>query len=70
MTQTLMEMATVFVVARIRAGPCPPDVIARLLQTTHATLFDLSRQEATQKLKGQKGAKLPERRWRPCGSAP
>ena len=36
---------------RIRAGPCPPDVIARLLQTTHATLFDLSRQEATQKIK-------------------
>ena len=31
MTQTLMEMAAVFVVARIRAGPCPPDVIARLL---------------------------------------
>jgi hypothetical protein len=50
MTQTLMEMATVFVVARIRAGPCPPDVIARLLQTTHALLFDLSRhQEATRR---------------------
>ena len=49
-------MATVFVVARIRAGPCPPDVIARLLQTTHATRFDLSRQEATQKIKRQEDA--------------
>jgi len=56
MTQTLMEMATVFVVARIRAGPCPPDVIARLLRTTHATLFDLSRQEAAQKPKKQADA--------------
>jgi predicted transcriptional regulator len=60
MTQTLMEMATVFVVARIRAGPCPPDVIAQLLQTTHATLFDLSRQEATQKIKRQEDAMPPE----------
>jgi len=40
--------------------PCPPDVIDRLLRTTHATLFDLSCQEATQKIKGQNGEKLPE----------
>jgi predicted transcriptional regulator len=55
-----VEMATVFVVARMRAGPCPPDVIARLLHTTHATLCDLPRQEATQNIQRQKGAKLPE----------
>jgi predicted transcriptional regulator len=60
MTQTLVEMATIFVVARIRAGPCPPDVIQQMLHTTHATLCDLSRQEATQKIKRQKGAKLSE----------
>lgn len=60
MTQTLVEMATVLVLTQIRAGPCPPDVIDRLLRTTHATLFDLSRQEATQKIEGQKGAELPE----------
>jgi predicted transcriptional regulator len=60
MTQTLVEMATVFVVARIHAGPCPPDVINQILHTTHATLFDLSRQEATQKIKRQKGAMPPE----------
>ena len=60
MTQTLVEMATVFVVAQIRAGPCPPDIIDRLLHTTHATLFDLSCQEAAQKMEAQKGVKLPE----------
>jgi predicted transcriptional regulator len=72
MTQTLMEMATVFVVARIRAGPCPPDVIARLLQTIHATLFDLSRQEATQKIKRPQDAtpseSLAALRLRPWGT--
>ena len=60
MTQTLVEIATVFVVARIRAGPCSPDVIDQILHTTHATLFDLSRQEATQKIKRQKGSTPPE----------
>ncbi len=60
MTQSLMEMATAFVVGQIHAGPCPPDVIQSLLQTTHATLFDLSRREATQMLEGENGAKLPE----------
>jgi len=72
MTQTLTEMATVFVVAQIRAGPCPPDLIARLLQTTHATLLDLSRQEATQKLKRQEDAPTSETlaalRLRPLGT--
>jgi predicted transcriptional regulator len=53
-------MATVIVLAQIRAVPCPPDVIDQLLQTTHATLFDLSRQEATQKIKREKDANLPE----------
>jgi predicted transcriptional regulator len=60
MTQTLVEMATVFVVARMRAGPCPPDVIQQMLHTTHATLYDLSRQEITQKRKRQENATPPE----------
>ena len=60
MTQTLVEMATVLVLTQIRAGPCPPDVIDQLLRTTHATLFDLSCQEATQKIQGQKDGELPE----------
>jgi predicted transcriptional regulator len=60
MTQTLIEMTTVLVLAQIRAVPCPVDVIARSLQTTHATLFDLSRQEATQEVKRHHDANLPE----------
>jgi predicted transcriptional regulator len=60
MTQTLVEMATVFVVARMRAGPCPPDVIQHMLHTTHATLCDLLRQEITQKRKRQENATPPE----------
>jgi predicted transcriptional regulator len=53
-------MATVIVLAQIRAGSCPPDGIDQLLQATHATLFDLSRQEATQNLRRESGATLPE----------
>lgn len=60
MTQTLVEMATGFVVARMRAGPCPSDVLDQILHATHATLLALSRQEATQKLKTQKAARIPE----------
>ena len=60
MTQSLMEMATTYVVAQIHVGPCPPDVIERLLQTTHATLFDLSRREANQVLERENGTKLSE----------
>jgi len=72
MTQTLVEMATVLVLTQIRAGPCPPDVIDRLLRTTHATLFDLSRQEAAQKPKKQADAtpseSLAALRLRPWGT--
>jgi predicted transcriptional regulator len=60
MTQTLVEIAIVFVLARMRAGPCPPEVIVRLLQAIHATLLDLSRQEATQQTEIQQGARLSE----------
>ncbi len=60
MTRTLVEMATDLVVARIRLGPCPPDVIDESLQTTHATLLAISRLEATQQIQGKQGAKLPE----------
>ncbi len=59
MTQTLVEMTTVFVVGQLSAGPCPPDVIDQLLQTTHATLLDLSRQETLQNTNGQAEAELP-----------
>lgn len=59
MTRTLMEMATDLVVARIRLGPCPPDVIDEILQTTHATLLAISRQEAKPQMQGQQEAKLP-----------
>lgn len=60
MTQSLIEIATTFVVAQIHAGSCSPDVIDRLLQTTHATLFDLSRQEAKQMPERQNNATVPE----------
>ena len=60
MTQSLVEMATVFVVTRMRAGPCPPEVIDRILHTTHATLVDLARQEAAQKRETRTGAQPPE----------
>jgi predicted transcriptional regulator len=60
MTQTLVEIATVFVVAQIRVRPCPPDVIDQILHTTHATLLALSRREAAQKIKRQKDAQLSE----------
>jgi len=60
MTQTFVEMATAFVVAQIRFGPCPPEVIDAILHSTHATLLDLSHQEATQKRKRQADEKLSE----------
>ena len=58
MAQTLVEMATGFVMARMRAGPCPSDVLDQILHATHATLLALSRQEAMQKMKRQKEAGL------------
>jgi predicted transcriptional regulator len=59
MTQTLVEIATGFVVAQMRVGPCPSDVINQILHTTHATLLALSRREATQLMQGQQDAQLP-----------
>ena len=56
MTQTLVEMATVFVVAQLNAGFCLPEAIDRILKTTHATLLDLSHQESTQTIKQRAGA--------------
>jgi predicted transcriptional regulator len=60
MTQTFVEMATAFVVAQIRVGPCPSEVIDKLLHSTHATLLALSRQEATQKMQRQANNELHE----------
>jgi predicted transcriptional regulator len=60
MTQTFVEMAAAFVVAQLRFGPCPPEVIEAILHDTHATLLALSRQEATQKRKLQTDEKMPE----------
>jgi predicted transcriptional regulator len=60
MTQTLVEMATGFVMARMHAGPCPTDVLDQILHATHATLLALSRQEATQKMKKRQETGLPE----------
>jgi predicted transcriptional regulator len=49
MTQTFVEMAAAFVVAQLRFGPSPPEVVDAILYGTHATLLALSRQEAAQK---------------------
>jgi predicted transcriptional regulator len=49
MTQTLVEIAAAFVVAQLRFGPSPPEAVDATLRGTHATLLDLSRQEAAQK---------------------
>jgi predicted transcriptional regulator len=60
MTQTCVEMATVFVVAQIRARPCSLAIIEQILHTTHATLLALSRREVAQRRQGQQDAQLPE----------
>jgi predicted transcriptional regulator len=59
-TPTLVEMATDVVVAQIRVGLCPPDVIAQLLHSTHTTLLALSRREATPLKQGERGAEALE----------
>ena len=58
MTQTTVEIATAFVLAQLRFGPPPPEVVDAMLRSTHATLLALSRQEAAQKR--QADAKLSE----------
>ena len=60
MTQTFVEMAAAFVVAQLRFGPCPPEVIDAILYDTHATLLALSCQEATQQKKRQADDGLSE----------
>ena len=60
MTQTFVEMAVDFVVAQLRFGPRPLEVIDTILHDTHATLLALSHQEAAQKEKRQPDEGLSE----------
>jgi len=69
MTPTLVEMATDVVVAQIRVGLCPPDVIDQLLHSTHATLLALSRREAMPLKQGDRDAEaLAALRQRPLAT--
>jgi predicted transcriptional regulator len=55
MTQTFVEMAADFVVAQLRFGPCPLEMVDAILHDTHATLLALSRLEAAQKRQTDEG---------------